>query len=88
MKVIALCYGRSVTYGLYPTATIALLYLNSPFRTSYRSTEGEFGIFLVTNGSNSPYHHKIRAPGPAPSQGLDSMSKHHMPADLVTIIGT
>ncbi|GJW00444.1 cytochrome c biogenesis FN [Tanacetum coccineum] len=33
-----------------------------------------------------PYRRKIRAPGSAYSQGLDSMSKHHMPADVVTII--
>ncbi|KAI3664705.1 hypothetical protein L1987_89522 [Smallanthus sonchifolius] len=41
---------------------------------------------LVSNGSNRPYRRKIRAPGSAHSQGLDSMSKHHMPADVVTII--
>ena len=50
--------------------------------------QGEFGVFLVSNGSNRPYRCKIRAPGFAHSQGLDSMSKHHMPADVVTIIGT
>nr|GEW36019.1 cytochrome c biogenesis FN, mitochondrial [Tanacetum cinerariifolium] len=49
---------------------------------------GKFGVFLVSNGSNRLYHHKIRAPGSAHSQGLDSMSKHHMPADVVTIIET
>ncbi|KAI3931432.1 hypothetical protein MKX01_040349 [Papaver californicum] len=48
----------------------------------------EFGIFLLSNGSNRPYRCKIRAPGSAHSQGFDSMSKHHMPADVVTIIGT
>ncbi|CAN4116235.1 unnamed protein product [Withania somnifera] len=50
--------------------------------------KGEFGVFLVGNGSNHPYHYIIRAPGFAHSQGLDSMSKHHMLADVVTIIGT
>lgn len=50
--------------------------------------KGEFAVFLVSNGSNRPYRRKIRAPGSAHSQGLDSMSKHHMPADVVTIIGT
>jgi NADH dehydrogenase (ubiquinone) Fe-S protein 2 len=50
--------------------------------------KGEFGVFLVSNGSNRPYRRKIRAPGFAHLQGLDSMSKHHMPADVVTIIGT
>ncbi|KAL2900192.1 NADH dehydrogenase [ubiquinone] iron-sulfur protein 2, partial [Bienertia sinuspersici] len=79
---------------------IGLHYLNSPFRTLYRrffrtapstytaveAPKGEFGVFLVSNGSNCPYRRKIRAPGAAHSQRLDSMSKHHMPADMVTII--
>nr|WIL95639.1 NADH dehydrogenase subunit 7 [Eucalyptus urophylla x Eucalyptus grandis] len=56
--------------------------------TAVEAPKGEFGIFLVSNGSNRPYRRKIRAPGSAHSQGLDSMSKHHMPADVVTIIGT
>ncbi|PNY03577.1 ATPase subunit 1 [Trifolium pratense] len=54
--------------------------------TSVEAPKGEFGVFLVSNGSNRPYRRKIRAPGSAHSQGLDSMSKHHMPADVVTII--
>ncbi|KAG5105845.1 hypothetical protein JHK82_042821 [Glycine max] len=56
--------------------------------TAVEAPKGEFGVFLVSNGSNRPYRHKIRAPGSAHSQGLDSLSKHHMPADVVTIIGT
>ena len=56
--------------------------------TAVEAPKGEFGVFLVSNGSNRPYRRKIRAPGFAHSQGLDSMSKHHMPADVVTIIGT
>lgn len=48
----------------------------------------EFGVFLVRNGSNRPYNRKIRALAFAHSQGLDSMSKHNMPAVVVTIIGT
>uniref|UniRef100_A0A110BEF8 NADH dehydrogenase [ubiquinone] iron-sulfur protein 2 n=2 Tax=Amorpha TaxID=48130 RepID=A0A110BEF8_AMOFR len=56
--------------------------------TAVEAPKGEFGVFLVSNGSNRPYRRKIRAPGSAHSQGLDSMSKHHMPADVVTILGT
>uniref|UniRef100_A0A0X8GIZ4 NADH dehydrogenase [ubiquinone] iron-sulfur protein 2 n=2 Tax=Viola subgen. Viola TaxID=2983453 RepID=A0A0X8GIZ4_9ROSI len=56
--------------------------------TAVEAPKGEFGVFLVSNGSNRPYRRKIRAPGSAHSQGLDFMSKHHMPADVVTIIGT
>ncbi|CAF2074996.1 unnamed protein product [Brassica oleracea var. botrytis] len=60
-----------------------------PASSTYTAVEApkrEFGVFLVSNGSNHPYRRKIRAPGFAHSQGLDSMSKHHMPADVVTII--
>lgn len=56
--------------------------------TAVEAPKGEFGVFLVSNGSNRPYRCKIRAPGFAHLQGLDSMSKHHMLADVVTIIGT
>ncbi|KAM3738298.1 hypothetical protein ACB098_09G121700 [Castanea mollissima] len=56
--------------------------------TAVEAPKGEFGVFLVSNGSNRPYRRKIRASGSAHLQGLDSMSKHHMPADVVTIIGT
>uniref|UniRef100_A0A3Q7EFI8 NADH-quinone oxidoreductase subunit D domain-containing protein n=1 Tax=Solanum lycopersicum TaxID=4081 RepID=A0A3Q7EFI8_SOLLC len=56
--------------------------------TAFEAPKGEFGVFLFSNGSNRPYRHNIRAPGFAHSQGLNYMSKHHMPADVVTIIGT
>jgi len=56
--------------------------------TAVEAPKGEFGIFLVSNGTNRPYRCKIRAPGFAHLQGLDFMSKHHMLADVVTIIGT
>lgn len=50
--------------------------------------KGEFGVFLISNGKNKPYRCKIRAPGFAHLQTIDQMSKGHMLADLVTIIGT
>ena len=50
--------------------------------------KGEFGIYLVSDGANKPYRMKIRAPGFAHLQGLDEMSRGHMIADVVTIIGT
>ncbi|KAI5311450.1 hypothetical protein L3X38_000176 (mitochondrion) [Prunus dulcis] len=62
--------------------------LHGPNAWLFEAPKGEFGVFLVSNGSNRPYRRKIRAPGSAHLQGLDSMSKHHMPADVVTIIGT
>jgi NADH:ubiquinone oxidoreductase subunit D len=50
--------------------------------------KGEFGVFLVSNGSNKPYRCYIRAPGFAHLQGLNFMTKGHMISDVVTIIGT
>lgn len=50
--------------------------------------KGEFGVFLVSDGSNKPYRCKIKAPGFLHLQSLDFMSKGHMIADVVTIIGT
>ncbi|HRL22400.1 MAG TPA: NADH-quinone oxidoreductase subunit D [Alcaligenes sp.] len=50
--------------------------------------KGEFGIYLVSDGGNKPYRLKIRAPGFVHLQALDEMSRGHMIADAVTIIGT
>lgn len=62
-----------------------------PEGETYTATEapkGEFGIYLVSNNTSKPYRCKIKAPGFAHLQGLDFMSKGHMLADVVTIIGT
>jgi len=50
--------------------------------------KGEFGVYIVTNKTNRPYRCKIKAPGFNHLQALDFMSKGHMIADVVTIIGT
>ncbi|HZH56028.1 NADH-quinone oxidoreductase subunit D [Yanghanlia caeni] len=50
--------------------------------------KGEFGIYMISDGGNKPYRMKIRAPGFAHLQSLDIMSRGHMLADAVTIIGT
>ena len=50
--------------------------------------KGEFGIYLVSDGANKPYRLKIRAPGFAHLSALDEMTRGHMIADLVAIIGT
>jgi NADH:ubiquinone oxidoreductase subunit D len=58
---------------------------------AYSATEapkGEFGVFLVSDGSSVPFRCKIRAPGFFHLQGLDYMSYNLLLADLVTIIGT
>jgi len=62
-----------------------------PKGETYIGTEapkGEFGVFLISDGTNQPYRCKIKAPGFGHLQGLDMMSKGHMIADVVTIIGT
>lgn len=50
--------------------------------------KGEFGIYLVSNNTNKPYRCHIKAPGFLHLQGLDFLSRKHMIADVVTIIGT
>jgi NADH dehydrogenase (ubiquinone) Fe-S protein 2 len=62
-----------------------------PAGETYTATEapkGEFGVYLVSDGSSRPYRCKIKAPGFGHLQALDFMSKGHMIADVVTIIGT
>ncbi len=50
--------------------------------------KGEFGVHLISDGSNTPYRCKIRAPGFAFLQALDKMSKGHLLADMVAILGS
>lgn len=56
--------------------------------TAVEAPKGEFGVYLVSNGTNKPHRCKIKAPGFAHLQGLNMMAKGHMIADVVTIIGT
>jgi len=50
--------------------------------------KGEFGVYLVSNGTNRPYRCRIKSPGFMHLQGLDLMTKGLFLADLVTVIGT
>lgn len=52
------------------------------------SPKGEFGVFLISDGTARPYRCKIKSPGFMHLQGLNMMAKGHMLADVVTIIGT
>ena len=56
--------------------------------TAVESPKGEFGVYLVSDGSNKPYRCKIRSTGFAFLQALEFMSKGHMLADVVAIIGS
>ena len=49
---------------------------------------GEFGVYIVSDGANKPYRLKLRAPGFPHLAALDEMSRGHMIADVVAIIGT
>ena len=56
--------------------------------TAVEAPKGEFGVYLVSDGSNKPYRCKIRAPGFAFLQATEFMTKGHMLADLVAIVGS
>ncbi len=56
--------------------------------TAVEAPKGEFGVHLIADGSNKPYRCKIRAPGFAFLQALDFMSRGHLLADIVAILGS
>jgi NADH-quinone oxidoreductase subunit D len=56
--------------------------------TAVEAPKGEFGVYLVADGSNRPYRCRIHAPGFAHLQALDFMSRGHQLADTVSIIGS
>ena len=62
--------------------------LSSEVYVSTEAPKGEFGVYLVSDGSNRPYRCKLRAPGFFHLQALDLITKGHLIADVVTIIGT
>lgn len=62
-----------------------------PAGEAYAAVEhpkGEFGIYMISDGANKPYRVKIRAPGFAHLASMDEVSRGHMLADVVAIIGT
>lgn len=56
--------------------------------TAVEAPKGEFGVYLVSDGSNKPYRCKIRAPGYAHLQATEFMTKGHLLADVAAILGT
>ena len=56
--------------------------------TGVESPKGEFGVFLVADGTNRPYRCKIRSTGFAHLQSMDFLCKGHMLADSVSILGS
>ena len=62
-----------------------------PAGTTYTAVEapkGEFGLYIVSDGSSRPYRCKIKAPGFAHLSALEYMGKGLLLADIVAIIGT
>jgi NADH:ubiquinone oxidoreductase subunit D len=56
--------------------------------TAVEAPKGEFGVYVVADGSNRPYRCRIKAPGFLHLQALNAMASGHMLTDVVTIIGT
>ncbi len=56
--------------------------------TVVEAPKGEFGVYLISDGTNKPYRCKIRAPGFAHLQALEFLSKGHMLADMVANVGS
>ena len=56
--------------------------------TAIEHPKGEFGCYIVSDGANKPYRLKVRAPGFAHMSAMDELTKGHMLADVVTVIGT
>jgi NADH-quinone oxidoreductase subunit D len=65
--------------------------MHVPAGEAYAAVEhpkGEFGIYLISDGANKPYRLKIRPPGFPHLAAMDELSKGHMLADAVAIVGT
>jgi NADH-quinone oxidoreductase subunit D len=58
------------------------------FYVGVEAPKGEFGVCIISDGSLKPYRCKIKAPGFLHLQGIDFMSRNHLIADIVTIIGS
>ena len=56
--------------------------------TAIETPKGEFGVYLVSDGTNRPYRCKIRATGFAHLQATETMAKRHMLADVCAIVGS
>ena len=57
-------------------------------KSAVEAPKGEFGVYLVADGTNKPYKCKIRAPGFAHLQAMDHICKGHLLADVSAILGS
>jgi NADH-quinone oxidoreductase subunit D len=56
--------------------------------TVVEAPKGEFGVYLVSDGTSRPYRCKIRTPGFAHLQAMDFLTRGHMLADVVAVLGS
>ena len=56
--------------------------------TAVEAPKGEFGVYLIADGSNRPHRCRIKAPGFLHLQAIHFMTKGHMLTDIVTVLGT
>jgi len=56
--------------------------------TSIEAPKGEFGVYLISDGTNMPYRCKIRSPGYVHLAAMDHLCKGHLLADSVAVIGS
>jgi NADH dehydrogenase (ubiquinone) Fe-S protein 2 len=85
-KILKISMESLIHHFKYTTEGFSIL--KGETYTSTEAPKGEFGVYLISNGKNYPYRCKIKAPGFNHLQSLNFMSKNHMIADVVTIIGT
>ena len=96
MSPVLLCHCISFTFQNSMEALIHHFKLHTqgftvPAGSTYTAIEapkGEFGVYLVADGSNNPYRAKLRAPGYLHLQAMDYLAKGHQLADVAAIIGT
>ncbi len=56
--------------------------------TAVEAPKGEFGVYLISDGTNKPYKCKIRAPGFSHLQAMDYLIRGHMLADVPAVLGS
>ena len=56
--------------------------------TAVEAPKGEFGVYLISDGTNKPYRCKIRAPGFSHLQAMDYLIRGHMLADVPAVLGS
>src|SRR5256886_14025947 len=70
------------------TAAKIISFRTGPTSAAVEAPKGEFGVYLVADGTNRPYKCKIRAPSFAHLQAMDFLSRGHMLADVSAILGS